>query len=677
MNHFNFADLAQALFEEAGDALFLFDPDSDQLLEVNATALRLSGFSRPELLRIPVTSLYRFEAAGGRARMRHASQETGIFHSQDGFLLRTRQDDLWIPVNLTITRLHVKPKTLALITARDVREQRDAHRRLKSMEAELRRVMSSVSDCLWSAEIDADGHWTYSYISPVIEKITGRPPDFFLGGLRHWWGVVYPKDRPRCENALVRLRSGQPSQEEYRVVWPDGRHRWVHDSVLPSRSGPDASLRLDGVLTDITDSKFAEEALARERALLRGLIDSIPDLIFYKDRQGRYLGCNAAYEAYAGRREAEVVGRTDADLFSPEAAQAGQETDRQVLAEARPRRLEQWVRYPDGKRVLVELLKTPFFNHDGRLLGLIAVCRDITERKQSEEALRHTVASEREAHQGLKDAQSRLVQSEKLAGLGRLVAGVAHEINNPLAFVNNNFAVLQRDVAALRDLLRLYGEGEAALGERRPDLLARIRAFAEEIDLPYTLENLDGLVVRSRDGVQRIQAIVKGLRDFARLDESDLKEVDINEGVRSTLDIVRGEAKKKGVRLTVDLAPLPEVTCYPAKVNQVVMNLVANAIQASPEGGEVTVRTSASAGGVAIHVRDSGRGIDPAIREKIFDPFFTTKPPGQGTGLGLSISYRIVQDHGGRIEVESLPGEGAHFTVHLPLKARPAAPRRA
>jgi PAS domain S-box-containing protein len=545
MTDFNFADLAQALFEEAGDALFLFDPDDDRLLDVNATALRLSGFTRPDLLRIPVTSLYRFEGTGGRARMRHASQETGIFHGQDGFLLRTRADDVWIPVNLTITRLHVKPKTLALITARDVREQREAHRRVKAMEAELRRVMASVSDCLWSAEIDAKGCWTYTYLSPVVEKIAGRPPDFFLGGLRHWWGVVHPEDRPRCEKALVRLRSGQPNQEEYRILWPDGSHRWVRDSVLPSRGDPAPALRLDGVLTDIT------------------------------------------------------------------------------------------------------------------------------ERKKAEEALRQAVASERQAHQELKETQTRLIQSEKLAGLGQLVAGVAHEINNPLAFVGNNLAVLQRDAAALRDLLRLYREGEAALGERRPDLLARIAAFAEAIDLAYTLDNLEGLVVRSRDGMQRIQAIVKGLRDFARLDESELKEVDLNDGIRSTLDILRGEARKKHVRLTLDLAPLPEVTCYPARVNQVVMNLVANAIQAAPSEGEVTVRTSPRSDGVAIEVRDNGPGIDPAIRAKIFDPFFTTKPPGQGTGLGLSISYQVVRDHGGRIEVESLAGEGAHFTVYLPLKAPP------
>ena len=168
--------------------------------------------------------------------------------------------------------------------------------------------------------------------------------------------------------------------------------------------------------------------------------------------------------------------------------------------------------------------------------------------------------------------------------------------------------------------------------------------------------------------IRRIQQIVTDLRDFARLDESDLKEVDVNVGVDSTLNIVRNLAKKREVELVAEPGPLPPVTCYPAKVNQVVLNLVANAIDACTAGGRVIVQTRPAPAGVAIVVRDSGCGIDPDVRDRIFDPFFTTKPPGQGTGLGLSISFQIVQDHGGHIEVESAPGAGTCFTVHLPLK---------
>ncbi|MBV9125797.1 MAG: hybrid sensor histidine kinase/response regulator, partial [Planctomycetes bacterium] len=178
--------------------------------------------------------------------------------------------------------------------------------------------------------------------------------------------------------------------------------------------------------------------------------------------------------------------------------------------------------------------------------------------------LAESVRKERQAHDDLKRAESQLVQMEKLSALGQMVAGIAHEINNPLAFASNNLAVLQRDVAGLRDLLRLYQEAEPGLKETQPQVLERVQAQAERIDLPYTLENLEGLMLRSRDGLKRIQQIVKGLRDFARLDESDLHPVNLNEGIEATLDLVRSQANRAKVSLEAQLGTLPRVTCYPA-----------------------------------------------------------------------------------------------------------------
>ncbi|MFO0908088.1 MAG: ATP-binding protein, partial [Isosphaeraceae bacterium] len=291
--------------------------------------------------------------------------------------------------------------------------------------------------------------------------------------------------------------------------------------------------------------------------------------------------------------------------------------------------------------------------------------------------LQEMARSEREAYAALKQAQSQLVQQEKLASLGQIVAGVAHEINNPVAFVSNNVAVLGRDVGEMRDLLALYEEAETLIREQLPELSDRIAEYRERVDMTYTLDNIQGLLQRSRDGLTRIKQIVSHLRLFAHLDEGDVNEADLNNGIESTAAIIVGHARKKSIRLRMDLEPLPPVTCNAARINQVVMNLLTNAIDACNEGGEVVVHTTTEPGGVRVEVTDDGCGITPEAREKIFDPFFTTKPIGQGTGLGLSISYGIIKDHGGVIEVDSEPGAGTRFTIHLPLKPPPRSPASA
>ena len=221
---------------------------------------------------------------------------------------------------------------------------------------------------------------------------------------------------------------------------------------------------------------------------------------------------------------------------------------------------------------------------------------------------------------------------------------------------------------------------DPTVAERHPELSVEIAEAAEEMDLEYALEHLEGLTARARDGLGRIRRIVKDLRDFARLDEGEMDDADLKAGLVSTVEIVAGLARDHDIEIVTDLAPLPAVACSPGKINQVVLNLMINAVDASRPGGKVTLRARPhGSDGVTIDVIDEGVGIPPEIRGRIFDPFFTTKPVGQGTGLGLSISYGIVQDHGGRIDVESAPGEGSTFTVHLPLKppARPRAARAA
>jgi PAS domain S-box-containing protein len=421
-----------------------------------------------------------------------------------------------------------------------------------------------------------------------------------------------------------------------------------------------------------------DESLNR---FLESVVDNMPDAVFVKDaRELRFVKVNKAMVAIAGFEGKQVIGRNDYDFFPREEADFFTTKDRAVLASGKMLEIpEEPMHTPAGTRIL-HTKKIPILDANGTPLYLLGITRDITALKHAQEQLRQknqqleeSARAEHEALEALKAAQARLVQSEKLASLGQLVAGVAHEINNPLAFVVNNQVVLERDMAMVGKLLGMYRAADATIARGDPGAAAEIGALAEQIDLPYTLANLREMLSRSRDGLRRIQQIVQDLREFARHDQTagdQPEETDVNIGIRSTSNIVRALARGHGVELELDLAPLPAIACFPARINQVVLNLLTNAIDACKSGGKVTMRSRPAAasgdGGVELQVIDTGCGIPAELQDKIFDPFFTTKALGEGTGMGLSISYGIVRDHGGRITVDSAPGRGTTFAVYLP-----------
>jgi two-component system, NtrC family, sensor kinase len=277
-----------------------------------------------------------------------------------------------------------------------------------------------------------------------------------------------------------------------------------------------------------------------------------------------------------------------------------------------------------------------------------------------------------EQNRVLRETQAALIQSQNLASVGQLAAGMAHEINNPLALVMNNLAVLRRDAPALLNVLDVYRGAREGLARVEPALAAEVARLEEEIDLDYVRANFGWLLDKSLEGLRRVRDIIHNLRDFARLDEAEFKEADLNAALTSTIEVLRHEIETKEVHLERSFEPLPAVYCCPGKIDQLFLNLLLNSIQAcAPQGVvEVQTRVEPDRGGVVIEVRDNGQGIAPDHLPHIFEPFFTTKAVGQGRGLGLSVCYGIVRDHGGVIEVESAPGQGSVFRVRLPLQTR-------
>ncbi len=687
MNEFSPEDLARALFEEAGDALFLFDPDTDRLVNANATAERLTGFSRQELMGFAATELFYFGAPGegaeeppagkGPARLHRAATHTSIFHSQEGYVLRTRAEGVWVPVNISISRLHVRPRTLALMTARDVREARAAAERLRRVEAELRRVLASISDCVWSGEFDGQGHWVFRYFSPVVEKITGHPPEFFLEGFLRWRNLVHPEDRSRWEQALARLRKGQPTQEEYRLVRPDGAVRWVRDSVRVSRVADDApALRLDGVLSDLTEGRATQQALqeerrlaaenqARERTLLRTLIDNLPDHVFIKDRQSRFVTANLATQRTLGAgREDDVLGRTDFDFLPRERAEQYSADERQVVQKGEPLvNREELVIDAAGNSRWFLTTKLPLRDGQGAVVGLVGISRDITERRLVEEERALLLLREQQAKEAAEAANR--AKSEFLAN-------VSHEIRTPM-----NGIIGMTELAL-----------DTELTQRQREYLALVKSSAESL-----------------------LTIINDILDFSKIEagklELDPRTFGLRDGLGDALKALAARAHAKDLELACHIAPdVPDALVGdPVRLRQVVVNLVGNAIKFTRQG-EVVVdvrvadedketrrqgdketdsRSSDSLSpcllvSLSFEVRDTGIGIPADRQEKIFQAFeqgdgSTTREFG-GTGLGLAISGRLVAMMGGRLWVESEPGRGSafHFTARFGVGPQQAAP---
>ncbi|MCK5120035.1 MAG: GHKL domain-containing protein, partial [Candidatus Latescibacteria bacterium] len=278
-----------------------------------------------------------------------------------------------------------------------------------------------------------------------------------------------------------------------------------------------------------------------------------------------------------------------------------------------------------------------------------------------------------ETMNALKRTQTQLVHQEKMASIGQLAAGVAHEINNPVAFVSTNLRTLKEYMEEIFRLIAKYGEAEQAMENedhaRMRSLCAEIRTLKQKMDLEFILEDSGEIIEESLEGTERVRRIVTDLKHFSHKGEKEMQYADLNAELESTLNMVWNELKYKAA-ITKEFGDLPHILCFPTELNQVFMNLLINAAQAIPNRGEITIRTFQENGHIRIQIRDTGAGISKENLPRLFDPFFTTKEPGKGTGLGLSIAHSIVvEKHHGTLAVQSEMGKGTTFTITLPVEA--------
>ena len=317
----------------------------------------------------------------------------------------------------------------------------------------------------------------------------------------------------------------------------------------------------------------------------------------------------------------------------------------------------------------------PLVTQDGLAMGTLCVLDHVprllsASQQEALAALSRQVMAQLERRQQilkLQDAQAQLLQSEKMASIGQLAAGIAHEINNPVGFVSSNMNTLSNYAKTLFDLIdetRTIVDEEPS-GGTAP---ARLQLLAEAAEVEYLRQDLFDLIAESLDGLHRVRDIVQALKDFSHVGSTDWQFSDLHTGIDDTLKIVASEFRNKA-QVVKHYGTLPLVECLPSQINQVFMNLLVNAAHAITRNGIITIATETSGERVVVSISDNGAGIAPDNLKRIFEPFFTTKPVGLGTGLGLSVSYNILKKHGGEISVTSVLGAGTTFRVELPIRS--------
>ena len=635
------------------------------IVSINRAECELLGYARAEMLGRPVVD---FVAEDQReaARVAVAEKLQGLrplvpierpYTATDGRRLIVAIEERH--------RLDARGRIVGIrSTMQDVTARKQAEAALVASERRARALFEGIEDIVFVHGLDGR---ILDANTAACRRLGYSRPEFL--GLK-----TSDLDAPEFAAGFEERLEGQL---QGRSMAFEGRHRTKDGVIIPvdistSMIQLEDQVAVLAVCRDIAERKALEEArrlfaeaesrnareieaknrdLMQSEARYRRLTEGAHDAVVVADAGGRITLFNPAAERTFGYEAGEVIGRPIADLM-PMALRDVEGLDRgedKGQSRRAGRTFEIKGLRKDGEEFPLELsLSVAGWEGEIQYIGSI---RDQTERQRM---------------------RAMLVQSEKLASIGLLSAGVAHEINNPLAYVGNNLAVLERDFKGILALMACYEEAHPSLRAAAPEVLERVEELGDDLDWPYVRDNLGRMLDRTRDGVQRVANIVQNLRGLARTSAPKLEPVLIPELIGPALEMVMGRVRRRGIEVVQDHRSARRVMCVASQISQVVLNLIVNAIQAvessgHDQGGRIEIRTGPEPEFYAIEVADDGPGIDPDSLPRLFDPFFTTKPVGEGTGLGLSISHGIVTGHGGKIEVQSTPGVGTRFRVLLPL----------
>lgn len=571
----------------------------------------------------------------------------------------------------------------------------------------------------------ADSSGNIIYTNQKFCDITQYPPEALIG-LNH--RILNSGYHPPefFQEMWETISAGKVWQGEFRNRKRDGSYYWVETTIVPLIDHSGKPYQYVSIRTDITALMLIQEELrqARDRLEARvqertadliqanrtlahdiatrkqveqvlqttleserrtaqqqiAILDALPARIALLTNDGGIAAVNQAWCEFAATNELadrrswlgdnylEVCDRAQGE--GSQEAHATAEGIRTVLNGQQSLFSMEYASPSPQEQRWHQLLAAPIVSGAaGSQRGAVVMHIDISERVRSERNMQRSYNELNQMHKSLKAAQTQLLQSEKMASVGQLAAGLAHEINNPIGYVHSNLETLHEDLAALFEMLAAYKEIENLLPADRLETLHRLR---QRIDLDFLERDLSKLILQCRDGTTRVKAIVKSLLEFSHADQGKWELTDLHQELESAITLASHGIKRKA-EVVKAFGDIPKIECRPLQLSQVFINLLMNAAHAIDKHGTITVRTGTQDSGVWIEIADTGSGISSEDMPRIFDPFFTTKPVGSGTGLGLSLSYRIVQEHQGRLTVDSEAGKGATFRIWLPLRQSPGA----
>jgi two-component system, NtrC family, sensor kinase len=566
------------------------------------------------------------------------------------------------------------------------RDRGESYTKATQLSTRLNSILETISDFVSIS--DATGR--FLYINRAGRKLVGLREDEDIRNLRIG-------DFCTSKALEIILREGLPKAEENgqwrgetELLPRKGEAIPVSQVIMAHKSMTGEVEMFSSIVLDLREHLEIEKALRLSETKNRNLLTAIPDVIFQLNEKGillesrRHPSCNFLDPHFSSFLEEgispnDILGKSIEALFPQELAQWMRHYLELTLKTGEPQSGEYlWqVKSADIGTVIhwnhYEARYIPSGNNE-----ILVMVRDITARKRLEAELRIAQVKERDRSlqlektlNTLQKTQSQLIQAEKMSGLGRVVAGISHEINNPINFISGNIDYAK---TAMTDILKLV----EAYQKYHPNTCEEIEDLSECIDLQFIQEDLPKLLSSMKMGVHRIQEIVRATRNFSRMDESEKKFVNLHEGLESTLQILQYRLKsstgKPGIQLIKNYGELPKIECYAGLINQVFMNILDNGIEAletlknNTKTPTIVITTELLEKQVIIKIADNGSGITPEVQKHIFDPFFTTKPVGKGTGLGLAISYAIVvEKHQGSLQCFSTPEEGTEFIIVLPL----------